>query len=206
MAKEQWIRKNKIPIVISLIVFISGIALGMAARPFAPFSIQLDDKINAVELFGILCTVALVWIVTSTLDRKKNVEQNAKALISRRVEEMYELSLRLHERAVAGEIPLVDVTSSLKRMTLTLGSVETALVNCSMTVDSKHKEDIDILIGKLNDLMTNTPIDRHNGPDCPMTIADGKLTFAHSRCLEITAAFDSLREQITTFQLAINDA
>jgi hypothetical protein len=206
MTKQKWLKKNKIPIVISIVFLVMGLVAGLATHPYLPFSVRFDEKINGVELLGIFCTVMLVWIVTSTLDKRKNTEQNAKALVVKRVEEAYELSLKMNERVISGNLPFIDVTASLKRISLTFKNAHQSLNDEELIVDSKHKERIDSQMTILNDLMTNTPVDRQNGPDCPLKIENDILTFSDARLKEITAAFDTLRDQITTFQLAIYDA
>lgn len=206
MKKLKWLKKNKIPIVVSLTFLVIGGIAGFAAQPHLPFSARFDEKIDGVELFQIFCTVALVWIVASTLDKRKHTEQSTKALIAKRVDEIYDLSMTINEQIIKGGVKLIIVTSSLKRMSLTVKSVYDSLNNHDLTIDSKHKDEIEAQISKLNDLTTNTPVDCQNGPDLPLKIEDGTLIFGGSRVIEVTAAFDSLREQITNLQLAIFDA
>lgn len=201
---KKWLARNKVPLILTPVLIIAGLIAGLAARPFSPFQIEFDPKINAIELIGIISTVLLVWIVTNTLDKRKQTEQNAKALIARRIEEAYELSLKVHAQINEGGVALLFVTSSLKRMNLIVKGAESSLGVCDLAVDGSSQKDVIDQISRLNDLLTNTPVDQQKGEDALIRIENDILIYNASRLAEVNAAFDSLRESITLYQLAIN--
>ncbi len=203
---KKWLARNKIPIVISVVFISAGFIGGLATHPYAPFRLEFENNINGVELFGIICTVLLVWIVANSLDKKKQTDQNAKTLISRRLEEAYELTLKMHERVNEDEVQLVYVTSSLKRISLIVNGADKSLDACDFKVNGDVKANISAQISTLRDLLTNTPVDQQNSDDAPVRIQNGTLAFSSNRSMEISTAFDSIREMITLYQLAVNEA
>ncbi|HEX8266443.1 MAG TPA: hypothetical protein VF596_13650 [Pyrinomonadaceae bacterium] len=202
----KWTKRNKLSVGLATIFFLVGYLAGFGTQFGLSFKLQFDEKINTADFLSIVCNIILVWIVATILDKEKQTEQNAKDILLRRVEELYNFTITVSDKSTSGNFLYTEATSSTKKINLITTSVYEQLNSNNLTVDEKFKKDISEQVDKLNNLMTNTPVNGSTDSNPPVKAENNKLFYNEIRSLEIDSGFDKLRELITSLELAINDA
>ncbi|HLM57969.1 MAG TPA: hypothetical protein VK422_17825 [Pyrinomonadaceae bacterium] len=204
--KSAWLRKHRLEAGLAVIFLLIGFLMGLASRFTLPFQLQFEDKVNAVDILSIICTVILAWIVATVLDKQKHAENTSKEIIVRRLEELYAFISDTAARSTSTDFPLTSATSSTKRINVTLSSVYSLLESIGSPVNDDLKKEIENQVIKLNELMTSSPVDDGTGVQPAVKVDKGMLYFNPERKLEIEAGFESLKNHIISLEIEVNRA
>jgi prepilin signal peptidase PulO-like enzyme (type II secretory pathway) len=204
--KSTWLRKHRLEAGLSVIFLLIGFLIGLAFRFSLPFQLQFEDKVNAIDVLSIVCTVILAWIVATVLDKQKHAENTSKEIIVRRLEELYAFISDTAAKSTEPKFPLTSATSSTKRINVTLSSVYNLLESIGSPANEDLKTKIEHQVIKLNELMTSSPVDDGTGVQLAVRVENGILNFNQARKLEIEAGFESLKNYIISLEIEVNRA
>jgi Na+-transporting NADH:ubiquinone oxidoreductase subunit NqrC len=203
-SSRSWLTIHRVEVAVAIVFCLIGFVLGVGARYDLQLQTRFDDKINAVDLLTLICTVIIAWVVTSILDRQKQAEKTAKDTLLKRAEELHNFILETAIKSTSANFLYTDAASAAKRVVVTTDRICKLLESNQISCDTQIKTDINNHVDKLLDLMTNTPVqDSTDTSQQAVEVKDGKLSFSSERALEIENTFEDLKHSVMVLELAI---
>src|SRR5688500_13151383 len=121
--KGNWLQARKFEIAIALICAAVGFVAGLATRYDLQLGFQFDDKIDAVGLLTLICTIVLAWVVATVIDKQREAEKSAKEILIKRVEEFYSFVVNSASRTTSGSLAYSEAAYITKRIDVTASRI-----------------------------------------------------------------------------------
>jgi hypothetical protein len=194
--RGKWFLLHKFEIVIAVIFAALGFVTGLATRYDLQFNFRFDDKIDAIELLSLAATIVLAWLVASVLDKQKEADKSAKEIILKRAEELHSLVVQSASRVAADNLTYSEAANITKRIDVAVRRLWPMLENAEVNYDDGVKAAFSKHIDELEGLLTEI-----NQPE--LTVENNIIHFSRDRSVAVEAAFDELRDRISTLELTI---
>jgi hypothetical protein len=204
MRKIWWVILS---VFYSIFLLVIGVLLGKTIQRWPIIKVKTEvDTIGAIiSLISLSVTLAVAYWVASILESKKEANRAEKDLIIRRIDDVYSLIEETSTKVAVQQLDLTIAVANIKRISVNINSVITAVGNTEIIIESIHKDGIVEAIGTLKDLLTNTPpIRDEHLADLPLEIREGIIHMSTDRRLQIDTEFDKIKRLIFNLELAIN--
>lgn len=204
----QKTKKNSIVflVIILLAIFTLGIIVGKLIN-LSYFTIE--KEINLIDLLSICVTLFVAWYISWVLETKKQDNRIEKDLIIQRTESIYQLIDDSSQKVVSGSIPFNEATSHIKRINVSITSINKLLKITELSCDGNYCVQLLASTKKLNQLLTSTPVIdplEVQNSNLPITVANGIIHLTRERIHEIEKEYDNLKNKMLHFQISINKA
>lgn len=202
---SNWVRQNTLPLALSVIFLAVGTLLGLGINYQLDFGFRFDDKINPTDLLQVFVGVILVWVIASSLEKKKLAERNSKEILQRRVRELHTLVDQFSEHKFNDNYAYVDATSALKRIETGLESIRRLIEATGLIFPDSLLDDVNNSSTQLDGLLTNTPLrDQEDDAQAELTLAGGICTFGDDLLTRLNESFDQLKHALLELEIRIN--
>lgn len=153
----QVMKRTKFRITLQVISHIVIFCLGFVISKVVSIpGVYLSLEINPTHLISILATVFIALVLSIGFDFYKEKRKVEKGLIFQRLNETNEIIDKINEYVENGVVPTPVMNSSNKRLRSTISFIFEVMNKCEMETLIGAKE-VDDLVKKILDLMTNTP-------------------------------------------------
>lgn len=194
--RGNWFQARKFEIAIAFIFVALGFVVGLATRYELQLGFQFDDKIDAVELLTLVCTLILAWLVATVIDKQKEAEKSAKEILIKRVEEFHSFVVNSASRSASGSLAYSEAAHITKRIDVTVQRLLAMLESLDIDYDPTLKKSLAEQAERLDDVLTVI-----EAPE--LMVENNIIRFNEDRALAVETAFDALRDQITTLEIDI---
>ena len=196
-------------VLLFLVALVASLVGFLVGKIFSVPVFSFDKSVNLVHLISVLCPVIITIIVAILLDHKKESNKVKRDLILKRSDDLYRLiddvSIIIDAQS---EIPLSDVTSKLKRLSVLAQSVSQSLKAAFPNEKCFMSEFVVIHKGLKNSLtytdVSDTSSCEINKDHNKIIINDGKCAYGSQRIMEINAEIEKLRSFVFNLQVFIS--
>ena len=200
---RKWLSAHKFEAAVACIFGAIGFVVGLGVRSDLDLDLRLDNTIDPVALLSLGCTVVLVWVVASILDKEKEAEKSAKEILLKRAEELYSLVSQSATSARAGTLSYRQSAHLIKRLEMTINRLWRLLLSAGVTCDTAVKESLLTHMEALDVLLTDSPAQAASTKVVPLKVENDILQFSADHAVKVEAAFADLRDKLTELEFAI---
>lgn len=193
---------NKLSILIYIVILAIGFLIGKTSTFQHYF--EIENKINIIDVFSVLATLAAAYWIAKVLDKEKEDFRESKNLILRRSSEINDSVVEFVNLCRNTSFPLNDITATIKRISLSLTSIQEILKTEGLTTDDVLLNKIRNLLRDLSVLLTFTPYQQPVNAIVPITINNGIITITPFRLNEVEIKFEEIKNNLLRYELFIN--
>lgn len=163
---------------------------------------EVDNKINLVEVTGVLVTIGAAYWISNIIDKKKENSRAEKDLFLKRTDGISDIIRDFSVKVSTGSITIYEVTSTCKRIFVSIDSLYKALDSNNYHCNSIDKTYLLLSINNIKGLLTTTPTS--GGTDTEIQIVSGNITVTGTKLNSIETEFETLKNRFLKFQIEIN--
>lgn len=167
----------------------------------------IAKEVNLIDLLSIAVTILLAIFITIYFEKQKSDIRTEKDIVIRKVEDVFGLTNEFQRRINAGSVPFADVTSSLKKINMSLKSIYSIVEKCEFSIKKDIQDSLDSALTDLRKLLTLTPRSKGettNDPNPPIKVVAGTASYNSHRINQLDSLFERLKNLLFELEIRIN--
>ncbi len=199
MLRKRWRNNSPFNWIILFSFTGTGIVFGLLLHQ----KISLTKEINPFDILSIFVTLFIAYYIGIFIENDKIINKSLKELFITKISELEMLLGNLYDDLDNDEIPLIKVTTPMKKIRKGISLIYSSASNLDLQLDNKREFKLGNLAKKLLDLSTYTPPVQIVPDRMPidLEIKENQIIFRPSKKTQIFNTLDNLKNEL--FQLKI---